>query len=177
MVLEAQRELLELAERRGEKLRVGFREKRFAEVDVILNDQLIAERQVKALDSERKFQAAAFKLSLYLRDPSCQPIIPTDSWLPERFPITERPMEGDLATDLAESMSRRPEPRVLQVEIQRMRWDQRLASNDLLPSFDFVAEASQDVGLPASSSDDKGELSAGGRCARRGSRTATQSSR
>ena len=158
IVLEAQRELLELAETRGEKLRVGFREDRFAEVDVILNEQLIAERQVKVLDSERKFQAAAFKLSLFLRDPSCQPIIPTESWLPDRFPITERPMARDLATALAESMTRRPEPRVLQFEIKRMRWEQQLACNDMLPSFNFVAEASQDVGTPASAADDKGEF-------------------
>lgn len=157
-VLKAQRALLELAETRGNKLRIGFKEERFAEVDVILNDQLIAERQVKVLDSQRKFQAAAFKLSLYVRDPSCQPIIPTESWLLERFPITERPMAGDLATDLVESMSRRPEPQVLQFEIQRMHWEQQLACNDMLPSIDFVAEASQDVGTPASSSDDKDEF-------------------
>ena len=157
-VLKAQRELLELARTRGRKLEEGFEADLFAEVDVILNQQLIAERQVKVLDSQRKFQAAAFKLSLYLRDASCQPIIATADWLPDRFPITERPMGGDLQTDLAASLSRRPEPRVLQFEIDKMRWQQQLASNDMLPSFDFVAEASQDLGTPASSSDDKGEF-------------------
>lgn len=157
-VLKAQRELLELARTRGRKLEEGFEADLFAEVDVILNQQLIAEREVKVLDSQRKFQAAAFKLSLYLRDASCQPIIATADWLPDRFPITERPMGGDLQTDLAASLSRRPEPRVLQFEIDKMRWQQQLASNDMLPSFDFVAEASQDLGTPASSSDDKGEF-------------------
>lgn len=157
-MLKAQRELLALAETRGKQLSVGAKAGASAEVDVIFNRQLIAERQVKVLDSERKFQAAAFKLSLYLRDPSCQPIIPNETWLPERFPITERPTEGDLATDLAESMSRRPEPRMLQFEIQKMRWEQQLACNDMLPSFDFVAEASQDMGRDASSKDDKDEF-------------------
>ena len=157
-MLKAQRELLKLAEDRGKQFEFGAEKGATAEVDVVFNKQLIAERQVKVLDSQRKFQAAAFKLSLFLRDPSCQPIIPTEGWLPERFPITERPMVGDLETDLAESMSRRPEPRVLEFAIQRMRWEQQLACNDMLPSVDFVAEASQDVGTPASSSDDKGEF-------------------
>jgi len=157
-VLKAQRDLVSLAEKRGGQLEEGFKQERFAEVDVVLNRQLIAERKVKVLDSERKFQAAAFKMSLYLRDASCQPIIPTDDWLPARFPITDRAVSGDLASDLAESMSRRPEPRMLQFEIQKMRWEQQLASNDMLPAFDFVAEASQDMGTPASSSNDKGEF-------------------
>ncbi len=157
-VLAAQRELLSLAETRGQQLEDGFKANLFAEVDVILNKQLIAERQVKVLDSQRKFQAAAFKLSLYLRDASCQPIVATEDWLPRRFPITDQPVEGDLQTDLAESLSRRPEPRVLQIEIEKMRWQQQLAGNDMLPSLDFVTEASQDIGLAATSSDDKGQF-------------------
>ena len=157
-LLRAQRELLQLAEVRGENLRIGFEKELFPEVFVVLNNLLIAERQVKVLDSQRKFQATAFKLSLYLRDPSCQPIIPTEDWLPKQFPITERPTVGDLATDLSESMARRPEPRVLQFEIEKTRWEQQLARNDMLPGFDFVAEASQDLGTAASSSDDKDEF-------------------
>ena len=39
-----------------------------------------------------------------------------------------------------------------------MQWDRRLACNDMLPNFDFIAEASQDMGEPATKSDDKGEF-------------------
>lgn len=157
-ILQAQRELLELAETRGEQFEIGLKAGKFAEIDVVLNRQLIAERQIKVLDSLRKFQAAAFKLSLYLRDHACRPIIPSEDWLPDRFPVTDRPTDADLQADLAASLERRPEPRVLQFEIDRARWEQQLATNDLLPSIDFVAEASQDVGTPASSSDDKGQF-------------------
>lgn len=157
-VLEAQRELLELAELRGEQYEAGLAAGKFAEIDVILNNQLIAERRGKVLDSQRKFQSAAFKLSLFLRDAGCQPIVASAQWLPKQFPITERPLDGDLQADLADSLTRRPEPRVLQLEIQRVRFEQQLACNDLLPALDFVAEASQDVGIPASSKNDKGEF-------------------
>ena len=108
--LRAQRELLQLAETRREQFEAGLKAGKFAEIDVILNRQLIAERQVKVLDSQRKFQSAAFKLSLFLRDEACQPIIPSESWLPQRFPITERPTNGSLQADVAASLARRPEP-------------------------------------------------------------------
>ena len=157
-VLKAQQELLNLAVDREKRIAGGIKNDFSAPVEAVLNRQLVAERRVKVLDSQRKFQAAAFKLSLYLRDSSCQPIIASQGWLPGRFPITERPLGGDLQTDLAESLTRRPEPRLLQFEIQQMRWERTLAANDALPSLDFVAEASQDMGTPASSKDDKDEF-------------------
>ena len=157
-VLKAQQELLTLAETRGQQFEAGLEAGKFAEIDVVLNRQLIAERTVKVLDAQRKFQAAAFKLSLFLRDDECKPIVASESWLPDRFPITERPTGADLQSDLAAALARRPEPRVIQFDIDRSRWEQQLACNDTLPSLDFVAEASQDIGtfrqVPA---DDKDE--------------------
>ena len=157
-ILESQRELLRLAVTRGEQYEAGLEAGKFAEIDVILNRQLIAERTVKLLDSERKFQAAGFKLSLFLRDNACQPLVPVSAWIPSQFPITESPRDGNLQTDLAQSLARRPEPRLLQIEIQKMQWERQLASNDTLPTLDMIAEASQDVGTPSSSSDNKDEF-------------------
>ena len=157
-VLKAQRELLELAESRGKQFESGVAAGKFAEIDLILNQQLIAERRGKVLDSERKFQEAAFKLSLYLRDGSCQPMVAAEAWLPDQFPVTDRPRNGDLQQDLADALARRPEPRILQIEIRKVRLDQQLACNDLLPAFDLVTEVSQDVGVPASTKNDKGEF-------------------
>lgn len=156
-VLRGQRELLTLAETRGKQFEEGLEAGKFAEIDVILNQQLIAERRVKVLESQRKFQAAGFKLALYLRDDACQPMLAAEQWLPTRFPLTARP-EGDLQEDISAALVQRPEPRMLQIEMQQVRLDLQLACNDLLPAVDFVAEASQDVGIPASSSDDKGEF-------------------
>ncbi len=157
-VLGAQQALLALAEKRAEQFRIGVEAEKFAEVNLILNQQLIAERTGKVLDSQRKFAEASFKLSLYLRDPSCRPIIASDTWLPNRFPVTERPTEGNLERDLADALARRPEPRVLQLEIQHVQYERQLACNNMMPAFDLIAEASQDVGAPASSSDDKGDF-------------------
>ena len=157
-VLVTQRQLLELAETRGKQYEEGVAAGKFAEIDLVLNQQLIAERHGKVLDSQRKFQQAAFKLSLFLRDGLGQPIVAMQDWLPNRFPVTDKPTSGDLQQDLANALARRPEPRILLFEIEKVQYEQELARNNMLPAVDLVAEASQDVGTPASSSDDKAEF-------------------
>lgn len=158
IILEAQREMLDLAELRGEQYDVGVQAGKFAEIDLILNQQLIAERKAKVLETEQKYRATAFKLGLYLRDDGGQPMVPNDAWLPKQFPIIQPPPASDLHTDLAAALSRRPEPQLLRFEMRHVQLDRQLAHNELLPRFDFISEASQDMGEPATKSDDKGEF-------------------
>lgn len=156
--LRAQNRLLELAETRGQKFQLGVKGGLLAEVDLVLNQQLIAERKVKVIEARQKLQASAFKLSLYLRDESGQPMVPSPDWLPKTFPTLDPAFEVSPETEANMALQRRPEVQLLILEIQRMQWEQRQAENQLLPSLDLVAEASQDLGLPASSSNDKGRF-------------------
>lgn len=155
-LVQAQRELLDLAEERGEQIEVGFRADKFAEIDLVFNRQLIAERRAMLLKAEQKYRTTTFKLSLYLRGESGQPVVPAEAWLPHQFPEIEPPADRDFAADLAAALSRRPEPQLLQLEIRRIEWERQLAYNDRLPRLDLVAEASQDVGGAASNPDNKG---------------------
>lgn len=156
--LNAQRELLELAEQRGEQFEIGVKAGKFPEIDLIFNQQLIAERRGKLLETQQKFRATSFKLSLYLRNDVGQSIIPNDDWLPTRFPVIEPLPPGDFQADLSAALSRRPELMLLQFETRHIQYDQQLARNQLLPQLDLISEASQDVGTPASSSNDKGQF-------------------
>ena len=144
--LAAQQELLDLAMTRGKQFEVGVQAGKFPQIDLIFNQQLIAERQAKAFESQQKYRAVGFKLSLFLRDEFGRTMIPDDQWLPQHFPIIQAQPPGDYQRDLAAALERRPEPRVLQLEIQQVQLDQQLARNNLLPSLDAIAEASQDVG-------------------------------
>jgi outer membrane protein TolC len=157
-VLQAQQELLELAVKRGNQFKVGVTAGKFAKIDLILNDQLIAERTALRLKAEQKFQAIAFKLGLYLRDELGQPLVPLEQWRPDRFPVIELERGFDFNADLAAALGRRPEPQILQYELRQVQWDRRLATNDLLPRFDFVSEASQDIGEKSTKTNDKGEF-------------------
>jgi hypothetical protein len=154
----AQRDLLDLSVRRGEIFERGFEVGRIAQVDVILNAQLIAERQAKLLELEQKLRASSFKLSLYLRNEMGLPIIPPDLWLPRGFPPIERLDGRDYNRDLADAINRRPELALLQIQQRQVQIEQELARNDLLPSLDLLAEASQDVGTPVSPLNDKGQF-------------------
>ncbi|MFG0264982.1 MAG: TolC family protein [Rhodopirellula sp. JB055] len=156
--LQAQQELLELAEKRGKQYEAGVEAGKFPEIDLILNQQLIAERSTKVLETERKYRETAFKLGLFLRDDGGQPIVPDDQWIPQKFPAIQPPPPGDFQSDLAAALSRRPEPQILQYQIRGIQLDRQLACNEMLPRFDFIAEASQDMGEPATKSDDKGEF-------------------
>ncbi|MEO9594847.1 TolC family protein [Rhodopirellula bahusiensis] len=156
--LQAQQELLKLAEERGKQYEAGVEAGKFAEIDLILNQQLIAERSTKVLETERKYRETAFKLGLFLRDDVGRPIVPDDQWIPLRFPAIQPPPPGDFQSDLAAALSRRPEPQILQFQIRGIQLDRQLACNEMLPRLDFIAEASQDMCEPATKSDDKGEF-------------------
>lgn len=158
MTLQAQRELLQLAEQRGVQFEEGVAAGKFAEVDLIFNQQLIAERGGKVIETDQAFRAAGFKLSIFLRDESGQPILPEDSWLPEYFPQIQPLPPGDLQQDIADALQRRPELQQLRFDLRQIQWERQLACNHLLPRVDVIAEASQDVGVPASSINDKGQF-------------------
>lgn len=158
MVLEAQRELLDLAVRRGEQFRVGVEAGKFPEIDLIFNQQLIAERRGKLIETEQKFRSSGFKLSIFLRDELGQPIVPQDDWMPNYFPVLIDLSNSNYQQDLVAALQRRPEPRSLRFELRQVSLDRQLASNQMLPQLDVIAEASQDVGFPASSSNDKGQF-------------------
>lgn len=157
-VYKAQEELLQLAERRGEQFKSGVDAGMYAAIDLILNRQLVAERRGKILEAEQKFRAAGFKLSLYIRDGNGNPMVPTDEWLPQHFPRIQQVTPNRFEDDLADAIMRRPELQLLDLQIRQLNLQRSAARNDLLPNLDFVTELSQDIGKPATKTDDKGEF-------------------
>jgi outer membrane protein TolC len=162
-ILRAQYQLLELANIRGKQLEELLAAEQGKQIDLIVNDQLIADRRGKIVETEQKLWQAAAKLSLYLRDDGGQPLIPPMAWLsPEFAAILDLPL-GTYDEDIANALSRRPELQLIDYEIQQNRWTSQLAHNQLLPNLDFTIQGSQDTGAPASSLRDKSqfELEAG----------------
>ena len=153
--IKATTDLADLARQRREQLKAGVEANKFPEIDLILNQQLVAERQTKVLESQQKLQGTNYKLSLYLRDEYGQPMVPPDEWVPHHFPIVQKLPTADFQSDLDAALDRRPEPRSLQIQIQQVQYDQRLAQNNLLPQVDLITQGSQDAGDPASVANDK----------------------
>lgn len=158
LVVIAQQDLVDLAQQRQRQLEETYQAGRAALIDVILSRQQVAERSAKLISAQQKYFANGQKLSLFLRDEAGNPLVPSAEWLPSRFPLLVPQPSRDFSADLQAALSRRPEPVLLQIDLQQMRWDQRLAGNQLLPQVDFVSEGAQDFGGAASSSNNKGEF-------------------
>lgn len=143
--VEIQEALLKLARDRvaqfEERIKQGDIE-RFQRID---NDRLIASREIKLIDSQRKFGQSAVKLSLYLRDAAGMPVLPPPNAIPEEFPkLPENEINSNAMIDAA--LANRPETRIFQFDAATLRVELAQATNQLLPELNLAVEASQDVG-------------------------------
>ena len=121
------------------------------------NLRLVAERRGKRADARRKYQQTAVKLSLYFRDEEGRPLLP-DPIVPPTFPEPTPLTFEELNFDIHLALEQRPEVAVLDFLRRQLDVDLAEASNDLRPNVDAVIAGSQDVGLPTSKKNDKGEF-------------------
>ena len=161
--LEAERELLKNAQSRVKQIQEKVKAGDLPQIARINNEQLIAARETKVIQSERKLQKAAIKLSLFLRDSEAEPVIPKDSQLPPSFPDPESPTGDQIDEDIQIAVAASPMLQELNLMAEQMRVELRNAENMMLPKLDLRLLASKDAGAPASSKGDKTpfELEAG----------------
>ena len=129
----------------------------------INNEQLIASREAKVIEANRKLQQASIKLSLFLRDNVGDPVLAEASQLPPEFPEPARPDNGGIDDQVARAVAASPAVSELDLLRQQLEVDRRNAENMLLPKLDARLLASKDIGVPASSDRNKTpfELEAG----------------
>ncbi len=157
-VLLAQERLLELAVKRNDGLQKLLDRGLATRQELSINAQAISERQLKVYESRLKFRDTAFKLAIFLRDEAGSPMLANPDWLPSDFPrLIELPPQN-FEEEFAGAQERRPELALLNIEIQKLRWDVQLAQNQMLPNVDFTVRGIQNVGSPATIIDDKGEF-------------------
>jgi outer membrane protein TolC len=160
---DAQRDLLRVTEERNKQFEERVKQEDLAAIELVQNERLIASRQAKVVEAERKLQQAAIKLSLFFRDGQGRPVMPPPSMLPDAFPEPTAPDRTEFAAAVEAAVAQRPEIRELDLQRQQAEVDLSLGENMRLPSFDAVIQASKDVGAPASKKGDKTpfELEAG----------------
>lgn len=162
-IVDAQRELLRNARARVEQIEARISAGDLATIARINNQQLIASRETKVIESERKLQQAAIKLSLFYRDMQGDPLVPDPSRLIDRFPAHSSPDNSQVDHDIDLAIGASPFIRELDIVAEQARVDLRSSENMLLPKLEAHVFASKDVGVPASSKRDKTpfELEAG----------------
>lgn len=156
-------DLLDVTEERNKAIARQVELGNLARTELQQNERLIASRQAKLIESERKLQSTAIKLSLFWRDEAGQPVIPSPAHLPLRFPQPSPPKAEYIDRDIDLAIRNRPELQDLALQRQAAGVDLTQGQNETLPRLDAVLEASKDVGAQASSKGDKTpfELEAG----------------
>jgi outer membrane protein TolC len=148
-------ELYELAVVRQEKIAIAVREGAQPRSAIVDNQRLIASRQVKLIDSRRKLDQTAVKLSLFYRTEDGQPFLPTPEQLPHEFPMALPLGLEQIEFDIAEALSRRPELVELSFQRRLAEIDLAQAHNLSQPEINATFWSAQDVGGAASSKKDK----------------------
>lgn len=139
--LQIYRDLLKLSRDR----QAGFRRQveTGARPSLILteNEQNLLRRETLVVQSEQALDVAATALSLYLRGPDGQPVVPPRSRLPDGFsaplPLPAQPRAMVLE---------RPDLRSIDIRMQQASQRLALDRNAFLPKLDLKVEASRDFG-------------------------------
>ncbi len=160
LVLDVAERLLEVAVDRQGQIEGRVRRGAEAEIDLVDNERLIVDRQLRLRGAERDFEQAMATLSLYLRDAAGAPVVVDRSYLPATFPEEEALDRDAVEIDLEAAQARHPAIRRLLLEIDRLGVDASLARNDVLPEVDLKVEASRDFGGAVPGIDTSGSLSA-----------------
>lgn len=149
--------VLQLAENRTERIRKQVDAGLIDPPELTDNLRLVAERQGKLADSDRKRQQTAAKLSLYWRTNDGAPLMATTDLRPA-FPPPLRIQRDQLAADIPVALANRPELAVLNFLRQQIDIEYAQAQNSLQPEVNAMLAGSQDVGEPTSSKRDKSEF-------------------
>lgn len=157
-----QQRLLDLGVERADQIERRIRAGDEAEFTRIDNERLIASRQIKLIESQRKFGQSAVTLSLYLRDLQGQPSLPAADLLSGDYPAVS-PANIEPTSIIAAAIEQRPEVQVLAYDASVLRVQLAEAENQYLPELNVVLQGAQDVGGKTSSKGDKseGELETG----------------
>ena len=142
-------ELATLAAKRQEVIDVRQKGGLISASAPALNRRLVASRQEAQLAAERQVQQAALRLSLFLRGPDGDPIVPPADTLLANFLALEPPAPDPtrLQADVATALARRPELARFQLEKERRAVELKLATNQELPALNLFAAVSQDAGF------------------------------
>ena len=110
------------------------------------NERLVISRRLALTQAQRRFEAHAIELSLFLRDHDDRPVLASRSRLPAAFPPADGHEGLRPDADEAQALQRRPELKTLALNIERLEVEHRLARADTLPSLDLTLEARQSPG-------------------------------
>lgn len=139
--------LLAIALEREKGLEREVRSGRRAEIFLTENKQNITRRQTLATAARRDFRLAANELAFYLRSADGEPLLPASQRLPAPEQLTQMAVPSPKETlDIAGTLEKRPELRILQTGAERALQKLALSENELQPQLDLSMELAEGFG-------------------------------
>lgn len=139
-------EQLALAEARDQQLARQVRSGALPAIDLLENRRAIMARRQELVSTRRKLEAAAIKLSLYLRDPEGRPRLPDPGRVPDSIPLPPDLSPEEAQQALQRALEDRPELARERARLQQAEVELELAQNNLAPSLEVELHSSQDLG-------------------------------
>lgn len=144
--VEIQKELLTATELRQAQLKHRASSGDLPSFDVIDNERTVFQRKALVLQAERLLKQTAYELSLYYRDNSGAPIIPSDSLLPKENVFATDKIILPVEIYYDQAIEQRPDLKKLKEQKNQNDLEIKLAKNQLLPRADLQILAAQDLG-------------------------------
>jgi cobalt-zinc-cadmium efflux system outer membrane protein len=111
------------------------------------NERAILQRRAQLVTAERGLQQTAIELSLFLRDASGNPRLPSENELPSDIPRYISRLEPQISSDINKALEQRPELARLAATREQSSAESEWADNQLSPRLDLQVAASRDFGL------------------------------
>jgi outer membrane protein TolC len=140
------RALLQLATDRNEALRERTTRGDLPTIELTDNLRAVAQREGTVVTARRGLEQAAIELSIYLRDASGAPRVPTPEELPASLPEPAPLDPVCVARSARAAQLARPEPRRFEAQRERERIERDWAENQQRPAIDVTVLASHDLG-------------------------------
>lgn len=139
--------LLDLAISRNEAIHQRIKLGDLAAIDADENQRAVLERRERLIAAERGLEQAAIQLSLYLRSPEGETLMPTVEDLPDGFPDAQSHPHQNIEHLIETALTNRPDLRRLEQNIRHAELEHQLARNQNQPNVDLVISGAQDFGV------------------------------
>lgn len=157
--VDVERKLLATAEERRAQLEGRAASGAIPTIQVVDNERLVLDREIRLRGAQRDAQEASLVLSLYLRDGDGRARVPEPTRLPEDFP-PEAVVDGEsVQADIERASKSHPILQGYAFRRQEIATRLKLERNSLLPDLRLGLEASQDLGRSAAGIDSIGSFS------------------
>jgi outer membrane protein TolC len=130
--------LLEIAQKRQMIIEKLIEFGQMPPINKIDNERLLINRQLLAIQAQRRFEAAVIEFSFFWRDENDEPIYVIHDQIPDKFPDLKLNLQdSQREADIQFAKENRPEKLRIDFTKQKLFIDQKLAQNSLLPYLDL----------------------------------------